>query len=292
MRLVLFLLVGMGSLSPLLGAQEGDAPMRTAEPSSVHLTGHLRVDLFGQRTLWEYPMADGGEESAALPAEKSPWLAAGFSLVIPGSGQFYAKSYWKAALFFAIEVAAVTAAIVYDRKGDEQTANYQAYANQHWSVVQYAQWTEQNFSLQGQFQWDQGNGIVNWDELNRMERTVGGWYSHTLPPYGSQQYYELIGKYPQYNQGWDDAPPNFDYGDPLTPRFTFYSAERGQSNTYYDRASTAVTVAVVNHIVSALDAAWSASMYNSDIRAQASIQRVPAGNTMVEVPVLQLSYRF
>jgi hypothetical protein len=292
MRLALLLLVGIGGLAPSLLARDGSVLMRSAEQPPLVLTGHIRVDLLGQNSLWDHPMADGGEESAALPAEKSPWLAAGFSFIIPGSGQFYAESYWKAALFFAIEVAAVAGAIVYDRKGDEQTVQYQAFANQHWSVTRYAQWTEQNFSLQDQFQWDQGNGIVNWDELNRMERTVGGWYSHTLPLYGSQQYYELIGKYPQYNQGWDDALPNFTYGDPLTPRFLSYSADRGDANKYYDRASTAVTVAVVNHIVSALDAAWSASMYNSDIRAEASIQRIPAADGMVEVPALQLSYRF
>jgi len=291
MRFLLLLFV-MGGLASPLRAEDGSVLRRSADHPPLLLTGHLRVDLFGQNRLWDHPLDDGGEQGAPLPQEKSPWLAAGFSLLVPGSGQFYAKSYWKAALFFAIEAAVVTAAIAYDRKGDDQTAEYQAFANQHWSVTRYAEWTEQNFSLQGEFQWDQGNGIVNWDELNRMERTVGGWYSHTLPPYGSQQYYELIGKYPQYNQGWDDAPPSFTYGDPLTPRFLSYSADRGEANTYYDRASTAVTVAVVNHIVSALDAAWSASMYNSDIRAEASVQRIPAGDGMVDVPVLRVSYRF
>ncbi len=292
MRVVLFLLVAVGGLAPSLLARDGSVLMRSAEHPPLVLTGHIRVDLLGQNRLWDHPMTDGGEDLSAIPQEKSPWLAAGFSLIIPGSGQFYAESYWKAALFFAIEVAAVTAAVVYDRKGDEQTERYQAFANQHWNVVRYAQWTEQNFSLQGEFQWDQGNGVVNWDELNRMERTVGGWYSHTLPPYGSQQYYELIGKYPQYNQGWDDRQDDFTYGDPLTPSFHYYSAERGQANTYYDRASTAVTVAVVNHLVSALDAAWSASMYNSDIHAEASLQRIPVADGMVEVPALRLSYRF
>jgi hypothetical protein len=284
--------LGIVVVSNTVLSQSQSVLMEPRERVDMVLTGHVRIDLFGQTALWDHPIVADQQEGTTLSQEKSPWLGAGFSLVIPGSGQFYAESYWKAALFFAIEVVAVTAAVVNNNKGDDQTARYEEFAHQHWSVVRYAGWTEENFSLQGQFQWDQGGGNVDWVELNRMERAVGGYYSHTLPPFGSQQYYELIGKYPQYNQGWDDAPPTFSYGDPLTPRFLSYSADRGDANSYYDRASTFVTIVVVNHILSALDAAWSTSKYNADIRARASMQRIPAGDRMVEVPALQLSYNF
>jgi hypothetical protein len=88
---------------------------------------------------------------------------------------------------------------------------------------------------------------VNWAELNRMERDIAGYYSHTLPPYGEQQYYELIGKYPQFNQGWNDAPPSFNYGDALTPNFVYYSGERGKANSLYASASRWVTVVIISH---------------------------------------------
>ncbi|MGB5874210.1 MAG: hypothetical protein WBH56_10850, partial [Bacteroidota bacterium] len=88
MRLALLLLVGIGGLAPSLLARDGSVLMRSAEQPPLVLTGHIRVDLLGQNSLWDHPMADGGEELSALPQEKSPWLAAGFSFIIPGSGQF------------------------------------------------------------------------------------------------------------------------------------------------------------------------------------------------------------
>jgi hypothetical protein len=235
---------------------------------------------------------------------KSPWLASGLSILLPGAGEFYAESYWKAAAFLLADVALWYAAYKYDDKGDRQTDFFQGYANQHWSVVQYARYAEQtlkptgnNYDLwlpgtEGRPPWEQ----VRWSELNRMERDIaatprGQYYSHTLPPYNDQQYYELIGKYPQFNQGWDDAPPSFEYGDPVTTRFTYYSKERGKANEYYNSASTFVVVAVVNHIVSALDAAWSAGSYNRT-HAQIEMHMIPLQGTGVRVPAVKVTYAF
>ena len=132
-----------------------------------------------------------------------------------------------------------------------------------------------------------------------MERAIGGnsarvdgrYYSHTLPPYGDQQYYELIGKYPQYNPGWNDAMFPFAYGDPLSPNFLYYSNERGKANTFYNRATTAVTIAVINHVLSALDAGWSASSYNT-VHARVEMETRQVGFIVREVPVLRLAYTF
>jgi hypothetical protein len=289
-------------LALLVVAPDAAAGERASRPSrpgdTVALTGNLRLDLFGGAARWmDVPALPADDAPLGLPSKRSPWLGAGFSLLVPGTGQIYAESYWKAALFLAVEAVAVAAAISYNQKGHEQTASYQTYADQNWSVVAYARWTEGKFNPPaGEFQWDQGGGQVNWDELNRMERWVaangGQWYSHTLPPYGQQQYYELIGKYPQYNQGWDDAPPDFNYGDPLTPNFIYYSGERGLANDYYSKRSTAVTVAVINHILSAADAAWSVSLYNNDLQARAGLRLVPVGAGFEGMPVLQLSCTF
>jgi hypothetical protein len=56
------------------------------------------------------------------------------SLILPGAGEFYSESYIKAGVFLALEAAAITTAIVYDKKGDDQTSVYQHFADRNWDV--------------------------------------------------------------------------------------------------------------------------------------------------------------
>jgi hypothetical protein len=251
-------------------------------------------------------MVQEGEGVAEREGRKSPWLAGGLSLVVPGAGEFYAESYWKAAAFFAVEAALWTFAYIKDKKGDDQTEFFEGYADKNWSARQYAEWTlahatmiNPGVDLQNHMDVLVGDAGVNWDALNDLERDIGNWYSHTLPRYGEQQYYELIGKYQQYYQGWSDADPTLDTYAEVSGRlaaggtqFTYYSAERGKANDYYSSASTAVTIVVVNHIVSALDAAWSASSYNSHIEAGIGFQKAKNGPVYTTYPAFQVSYRF
>lgn len=301
-KLVMLLVCSCVAASDMWSEDHSAMPWREPAPALV-LTGNSRIDFVG---LTDFSMQPLQEHSgvANLPGHKSPWLAAGFSAVLPGAGEFYSERYVKSAIFLAVEVAAWAVAYAYDKKGDKQTDFFQDYANVHWSVVRYGQYALSTFTnlpnppyrifiagREGSPPWDQ----VNWNELNRMERDIAGYYSHTLPPYGDQQYYELIGKYPQFNQGWDDANPNpntFTYGDPLTARFQYYAAERGKANQYYNNASTAIAVVVVNHILSAIDGAWSAASFNKDLQARVGLQSVSDGFEFVQVPVVKLTYSF
>ncbi len=156
------------------------------DPESRHtqkdqLSGNLQIDLFGPTAMSSGPNIQDESKGSPMPSRKSPWLAGGMSLVIPGSGEFYAESYWKAALFFVLDVAAWTLAYTYDKKGDQQTDSYQGYANQNWSVVQYAQYTQDHLVQPGKvYNWrlpgtegmstfDRPWTQVNWNEINRME---------------------------------------------------------------------------------------------------------------------------
>jgi len=263
------------------------------------VTGDARVDFAGQASLRDLPsFFQDSSFTVSGASPKSPWLAAGLSLALPGAGEFYAGSYWKSAAFFVAEVAVWTVAYLFDKKGDRQTDYFQDYANAHWSVVRYGQYAQDNLrppnsqyawlipGTTGRNPWER----VNWAELNRMERDIGGYYSHTLPPYGEQQYYELIGKYPQFNQGWDDAQPTFNYGEALTARFLYYADERGKANRAYETASTMVTIALVNHLVSAIDAALTAGSANRGFHAEAGVQTVPTEGGVLRVPALTLRY--
>jgi hypothetical protein len=295
-----FMVVALALAASMAGAQ----PLRSTSPEKeTPLTGNIRQDLLLTTRQDAASPAQGGEAH-----RKSPWLAAGMSLVVPGSGEFYAENYWKSALFLAVEVGAWALAYHFDRKGDTQTDFFQGYADQHWNVVQYAQYTIDNLVESSERAYYQSNVFipgtgdlppwqrVNWDVLNQMEREIGSFYSHTLPPHGEQQYYELIGKYPQFNQGWDDAnlslPPDyFLIKENLTQRYLYYSSERGKANDYYRNATTFVTVAVVNHLLSAIDAAWTTSSYNR-ASAQAEVQAIPGPAGVVFVPALRFQFEF
>jgi len=143
---------------------------------------------------------------------------------------------------------------------------------------------------------------VDWAELNEMERAVASGsngYTHTLPYYGEQQYYELIGKYQEFYQGWDDADPTLVTYDQIAqrllqaplPNMSYYSVERGKANSYYNTASTWVAVAIVNHVVNALYAGLSAGWYNK-AHAEIGLQSVPSETGFTNVPVVKMTWAF
>lgn len=240
------------------------------------------------------------------PYKKSVFLAGALSAVLPGAGEFYSEEYLKSAIFLGIEAAAITIAIIYDKKGDDQTSSFQAFANEHWSVNRYAKWTlihansinsDIDASDYSSTLWD-GSGNINWSVLNDLETAIGkgtNYYSHRLAYFGEQQYYEMIGKYPQFNPGWDDFGDEntaFQYGDPVTARFNFYSGERGKANDYYNVASKAVIVIVTNHILSLFDAVWSAASFNKRLNANISLKTEQVGYRTEYFTTLNLKYNF
>lgn len=256
-----------------------------------------------------------GEGAAGM---KSPWLAAVLSLAVPGAGEIYAGEYLKGGLFFAAEAAMWGIAWKFDGEGDDLTDQYKAYANVHYSVTRYVDWTLGRLgSLNPELTTsadeyrdriypddsppcDPPFSCVDWVELNAMERDIAAGrlngYTHTLPYYGEQQYYELIGKYEQFSRGWDDAgsyQPERENDVPIrntSLRFREYSQMRARANDKYDVASTFVSLAVVNHVLSAIDAFWSVSKLNRSLQASVRVrmQRSPAGSA----PVTTASVRY
>jgi len=213
-------------------------------------------------------------DNQAKVGEKSPYLGALFSGIIPGAGEFYAKNYLKAGIFFAIEAGLWTAYSIFQNKGDDQTAIYQNFANQNWDVYQYAAWLKSaggGFTQSGQINLNAPpNELLV--QINICERANN--FSHTLPAYGEQQYYELIGKYQTFVAGWKDADLNLlnanqtNYHNYKSPMFINYAADRQEANKYYDKGTTTLTIVILNHVLSAADAAWTVSMFNKNLKVK------------------------
>ncbi|HTY10721.1 MAG TPA: hypothetical protein VMF88_06580 [Bacteroidota bacterium] len=258
------------------------------------LTGNARMDLVAM------PPSDSVPQSKTVMVQntvdrsrlKKPILAGAMSLLVPGSGEYYSERYLKTGIFLAVEAAALTAAIYYNNRGNTATTNFQNYANQHWSAVKYAEWINAN----GTNYEESGTTYPTIDptapqptlfaEINAWEilpHTVG--FSHELPTYNTQQYYELIGKYSQFKYGWDtyvdkSGNPLGDDGYDLSfipQQMLTYAHNRGVANDYYYTAATATIFVVANHFISAIDGAWSASNYNKDVTSSIGMHLQDAG---------------
>lgn len=248
------------------------------------LTGNFRVDLVNsaQDSVTKTETTLSNEYR-----NQNPFINGLYSLAIPGAGQFQTGRYTKAAIFFSAEVALIVYAIVSNNNGDKKTKEFQAYAEAHWDAERYARWIErygkdQYGPTNVTFNDDDFNAIRNrkdFSKINQWEsglHTIG--FSHQLPVYQSQQYYELIGKYHQYKFGWDTYPLDVNgvpvsdkgnYDDLLASekQFKDYAVERGKANDYYYAASFAASALVINHVLSAVDAFFSTNSYNKEISA-------------------------
>jgi hypothetical protein len=275
-----------------------------SQASSESLTGNLYYDILNdsqQDVLYD---SVDMQKSALQQKMYSPMKAALYSAIIPGAGQFYTKSYWQSAAFFGSEVLLWVLYATYEGQGDTKTDEFQKYADDHWSVVDYASWINANFSRSIYIDpnvnlkpWER----VHWNELNNTEAQIGGdqtiqptGFTHQLAPHGDQQYFEMIGKYSQFGGGWDDAA-GFLKTDILngtvSPNFLKYSQMRGDANSLYDIATTVSYVILANHLFGALEAAWNASRINHKIQLQGHIQsRRIYGNLVEFVPTFHLKY--
>ncbi len=253
------------------------------------LTGNFRIDLLAARTDSVSMLSVSVIDDARY---QSPLMNGLYSLAVPGAGQWAAERYTKSLLFFGAEVALIAYAMINDDRGDKKTAEFQQYAEAHWSPLRYARWIERHGVA------DYGPNLpqamdyakvsaFDFSQINAWERGDYGahkeGFSHTLPEFRSQQYYELIGKYHQFKFGWDTYPdvnndgiPDSDGGvtDNMIPQqLKDYAEERGKANDYYYAASFAVSVLVINHVASAVDAFLSTKNFNKQFSA--SLRIVP-----------------
>jgi len=229
---------------------------------------------------------------------KSPLKAFLLSAALPGAGQFYLGNRIKPLVYLGVEAAAWGFHFKYQGQGDDATDAYQAFNRAHWSRDAY----EQKYLL-----WAYG---VTDDELVSASEV-----SHHLPDGETQQYFEMTGKYNQFAWGWDDAVRDGrtldDYandpavavtGDDTTPysaRRVIYEGMRNDANRKYDKATKLVIVSLVNRVVSAFEAMFSAQKFNRSLGsgsspfARVKVQMsLKSYNSRRDTPYVKLSYKF
>lgn len=233
---------------------------------------------------------------ASMPAEGKlvPGKALLLSAILPGAGQYYAKSPLMAAAFLAIEVGAWAGVAIYHADGMDKEDEFIAYANQYWvyddptggsfgSYFQYEYWAASMFGYDGESTTSADNypqGPDSWAGLSwddKLDYLPKDGFTHELIPTDKdQQYYEMIGKYDQFAPGWpdylEDDETTWQANDNVSPKRNKYLDLRKQSNDALDMSKNFTMVVLANHLASALHAGFSVSLHNRKMAKEQKIE--------------------
>lgn len=192
------------------------------------------------------PQRGPGRSASAASGTKSVRKAVLFSAVVPGSGEIYVGSYIKGVAFLVIEAASLSGHFYYQNRGDDLEREFEFHADQNWFEDDYWDWMARI----------SGISRTDMDGLRAYEHEN---FSHFLPEMKNQQYYENIGKYDQFNIGWQDTQNGGARDSDLREEYTI---KRKHANDNFKRATSLITVALLNHVVSALDAGLTTKRLN------------------------------
>ncbi|MDX1672769.1 MAG: hypothetical protein R3211_10540 [Balneolaceae bacterium] len=278
------------------------------------------IDLKAGLTLSDLMPNRSEENRTFSPLFRKPGVALLGSALVPGLGQTANRKWIRAGAYVAAEALLLALHFNSVNRARSLEDRYENFADNSWSVVSYAQWlvdyhqvhglsnpyiTELQQQIQGVnaayepgIDWQ----AVDLELLRNVEQNtpfvtasgVGNMFSHVLPDYGSQQYYELISKYYQFGPGWSDfgvdrngntldniyllswdgsdMPPNFLEGAGLANRF----------NDRYRLAGNMISLLILNHMVSAFDAFITTKLLNRSVEMESNLFN-PAQQLSVKV---------
>jgi hypothetical protein len=196
-----------------------------------------------------------------IPKKKIPAIGILLSGAVPGTGEIYAGSAIKGAVFLGFEILLWWKYVDFRKKGFDIEEKYEAFADANWDEEKWREWMQQHPEF--------------------------GDTTHTLPDTKTQQYYEMIGKYDQFKAGWDDYKEG---GPDVTEYRDRYMTMRLNSNNEFAKASTCAMLTLANHVFSALDAAWTIRGVNRKIESQVRMSYRKVNG--YDVPFLSLITRW
>ncbi len=243
------------------------------------------------------PISFASENASARSGHKSVVLAALLSAVLPGLGEYYVgDDIWRGMIFTGVEAGLWVGMIRWNQRFNDSLNAFYAFSDTHWSTTRYgdslnALLAANNISADSCNCYASGNNIAS---INRAEAELdflyesdpsGDPYGHRLvdPTVDNQQYYEMISKYnPPYNEGWD----NF-------ANYNLAGFMRADANVQADVANIFLYGIMLNHVLSAIDAALLARDHNSPLRLHSDMMQFPLPNgSMAYVPAANIEYHF
>lgn len=248
------------------------------EKPKDHKRNTLKYQLFSQPFLafdnLDYQQTKPEIQTTQTKGLKSPKKGMVFSLILPGSGELYSKSWLKGLFFLGVEAGSWYAYSKYHQEGKDIEDEYIAFADEYWSKEKWEYWYH--------------NKLTDEDRQR--------FAHHELPETKTQQYYEMIGKYQKFNAGWKDIwenDPNFEFYDIYsdTSKLSLdYMKVRGESNDKLKLATTFTAIALANHVLSAIDAVWTVSRYNKKVKPSMGLDYVIIHNKPLLMANLNLRW--
>ena len=169
------------------------------------------------------------------------------SAVLPGAGQYYNGSTKKAIGFFVAEIALWWGYATLQGNANDKVDDYKAFAADNWF---YDAWISTG-----------GTDIVG-DNIDT---------SSTGNPIMNNAYYENIGKYDKFNKGWVDVVP----GSDDTQKRQEYRNLQQDANELFSLATTVASTVMLNHILSAAEAVYTAKKLNDAASINISLRAIP-----------------
>ena len=162
------------------------------------------------------------------------------SLAVPGAGQLV-QGEKRGYLYLLAELSLWGGFYALDQAGLKERGEYEAFADSRWNYDKYMEWY-----------------------CAECSDTSSSYDCRPLAEYGTQEYYEDIGKYAPYWRWWHLDGDEGDTGAsaPLGPAdealLNEYRGMRGQSNDDLRNARYFMMAALLNHVVAAFDSFVSA----------------------------------
>jgi len=220
------------------GAQA--VPIRVVPVPAPEATRAGDLCLVSAHDAREELLASGSADEEAGEPEHSPGAMGALSLALPGTGQLV-QGQKRGYLYLLAELAFWAGFYALDQQGLDERDDYEKYADDYWDDEAYYTWYEEN--------------CVGCEDC--------GYECRPLAEYGSQEYYEDIGKYKTYWRWWYDNgdEDSIDWDDYSSNDISVrddYWGMRDESNRHLRQARYLMMAAFLNHVVSGVDSFLSA----------------------------------
>ncbi|MCD6308723.1 MAG: hypothetical protein J7M24_06990 [Candidatus Latescibacteria bacterium] len=282
-------------------AERTDAGATSNETPYVGQTAAPEV----RPAVWPFSGGDSDENTGTVK-RKSSRKAFFLSFLLPGLGETYVGSK-RGIINVGVEAVAWWLYLTNTRKGNDLENDFRDYANLHWHYTDdvdsnggaidynYYKWLMYHFREVGFPDDVDPSDYATIDKqlestVQKPKSSIFGHSVHNLPSTHTQQYYEMIGKYPQFVYGWEDiddvvngVPVNpairdengtINYEEALhnikSPLRNKYENMRNDSNQKLKAGQRGIHLMILNRVFSGIQAARMAYKHNKKLDSELS----------------------